>query len=260
MTTVEPIPILVLAMSVSNRLNLLQKVQGADLSAGIMECVYKYSRAKLTHIPELHQIDLGGDVSGIYESGRLPLSLHHWKRGWWDGSAAFPMAQMHLISDICGDCFLQRWRFEGDMVLSNGYSIATYPTGALNKFETGMDLSKVENTWVPIKTVEDSVNRGTDHDVGPDRPMLELEKEKIQYRFLDAVKVDGGIRQFYHHYGLDGELDTILELYWTEYNEEPGKSDSRPTASDTANVKDEQSEPSEARKLGTELHSHIKND
>ena len=182
-----------------------------------MECVYRYTQTKLTHIPELHQFDLGGDVSGIYESGRLPLSLHHWKRGWWDerDGPAFPVVAMHLISDICGDCFLQRWQFKGDMILSNGYSIATYPRGALHKFKDGMDLSKVENTWAPIRTVENSVNRGTDHDVGPDRPMLELEKDKIQYRFLDAVKVEGGVRQFYHHYGLDGELDTILELYWT---------------------------------------------
>ena len=223
-----------------------------------MECVYRYSRTKLTHIPELHQIDLGGDVSGIYESGRLPLSLHHWKGGWWDGSA-FPMATMHLISDICGDCFLQRWRFKGDMILSNGYSIATYPDGALNRFEKGLDLSKVEKTWGPMRTVEDSVNRGTDHDIGPDRPMLELEKEKIQYRFLDAVKVDGGIRQFYHHYGSDDGLDTILELYWTDSEENSEKSEAEPAP--VANeAEDGPPKSHESQKSGTELHSHSNND
>ena len=187
-----------------------------------MECIYRHTRTKLTHVSELHQFDLGGDVSGIYESGRQPLSLHHWKRGWWNerDGPAFPIVAMHVISDICSECFLQRWQFKGDMILSNGYSIATYPTGALHKFKDGMDLSKVENTWVPVRTVEKSVNRGTDHDVGPDRPMLELEKDKIQYRFLDAVKVEGGVRQFYHHSGLDGELDTILELYWTQDRDE----------------------------------------
>ena len=215
-----------------------------------MECVYRYSRTKLTHIPELHQFDLGGDVSGIYESGRLPLSLHHWKHGWWDerDGPAFPMVAMHLISDICGDCFLQRWQFKGDMILSNGYSIATYPTGVLRNFEPGMDLSKVEKTWSPMRAVDDSVNRGTDHDVGPDRPMLKLDEEKIQYRFLDAVKVDGGIRQFYHHYGLEGELDTVLELYWITDREE--------SKFDEA----EKSEQEASGRSRTELQSHTPGD
>ena len=166
------------------------------------------------------------------------------------------MTAMHLISDICGDCFLQRWRFKGDMILSNGYSIATYPHGALNNFEKGLDLSKVEKTWGPMRTVEDSVNRGTDHDIGPDRPMLELEKEKIQYRFLDAMKVDGGIRQFYHHYGPDDEPDTILELYWTEYKESE-KVESHVIAVDTG---DAPPESHRSQKAGTELHSHSNSD
>ena len=222
-----------------------------------MECVYKYSRTKLTPISELHQFDLGGDVSGIYESGRLPLSLHHWKRGWWDerDGPAFPIAPMHLIYDICGDCFLQRWLFDDDVILSNGYSVASYPTGALSKFKPGMGLDKVESTWLPLKVVDKSVNKGTDHDVGPDRPKLELEKDKIQYRFLDAVKVEGGIRQFYHHYGLEGELDTVLELFWTEYQEEPEKADSEPASPDS-NEKVDKSLGDLPKGSGTELQSH----
>ena len=31
--------------------------------------------------------------------------------------------------------------------------------------------------------------------------MLKLGKEKIQYRFLNAVAVDGGVKQFYLHEG-----------------------------------------------------------
>lgn len=183
-----------------------------------MECVYKYSDTKLTHETALHQIDLPGDLSGIYESGRLPLSLHRWKRGWWDESDGpqFPMTDMHLVADFCGDCFLQRWQFGKDMILSNGYSIAMYPTDALSKFELGMGLSKVEKTWGETRRVEESVNRGTDHDIGRTRPMLELEKEKVQYRFLHAIPFEGGVRQFYHHYGLEGDHDTLVELLWTQ--------------------------------------------
>ena len=103
-----------------------------------------------------------------------------------------------------------------DMILSNGYSAATYPTGALNRFPLGMGLSKVEETWGETNKVEESVNRGSDHDIGRTRPMLELEKDKIQYRFLHAIPLEGGIRQFYHHYGLEGGVDTLVELFWTE--------------------------------------------
>ena len=145
------------------------------------------------------------------------------------------------------------------MILSNGYSIATYPQGALNQFEKGLDLSKVEKTWGPMRTVEDSVNRGTDHDVGPDRPMLELELEKIQYRFLDAVKVDGGIRQFYHHYGPDDELDTILELYWTEFKEDAEKIEIE-HAPVVNEAEDAPPKSHKSQTSGTELHSHSNSD
>ena len=96
------------------------------------------------------------------------------------------------------------------MILSNGYTIASYPTGAHKK----VDLDMAEGTWMDAGLVDDSNNAGWDHYVGPLRPMLELEKEKIQYRFLDALVIDGGVKQFYLHLGLDGDLDTLLEVFW----------------------------------------------
>jgi len=93
-----------------------------------------------------------------------------------------------------------------------------YPTGALNNFELRIGLSKVEKTWGETRRVEDSVNRGTDHDIERTRPMLELEKEKVQYRFLHAILFEGEVRQFYHHYGLEGDQDTLVELFWTQKN------------------------------------------
>ncbi|KAL8685012.1 MAG: hypothetical protein Q9218_008021, partial [Villophora microphyllina] len=45
----------------------------------VMRCVYGHTDTKLTNEPALHQMDIFGDLSGVYESGRLPLSLHHWK-------------------------------------------------------------------------------------------------------------------------------------------------------------------------------------
>lgn len=184
----------------------------------IRECIVWHADTKLTHVPGLHQIDMHGDISGLYESGRLPLSLHHWKGGWWDEQGYgtwFPMHAMHLVADICGDCFLQRWQFGSEMVLSNGYSIATYPTGAWDSLEKAGHLGRPESTWEAAGIVEGSNNAGWDHYVGPLRPKLQLEEEKVQYRFLDAVAVDGGVRQFYLHLGIDGDLDTLFEIFWT---------------------------------------------
>lgn len=179
----------------------------------IVECINWHSSTRLTHIAGLHQIDIHGDRSGLLESGRRLLSFHHWKEGWWDEGGYgtwFPLHAMHYVADVCGDCFLQRWQFGSDMVLSNGYSIATYPTGALKK----ADMRQAEGTWQDAGLVEDSNNAGWDHYVGPLRPMLQLEKEKIQYRFLDAIVVDGGVKQFYLHLGLNDDLDTLLEIFW----------------------------------------------
>ena len=190
----------------------------------IYECIKWYGDTRLTHVSGLHQIDLHGDRSGLFESGRNLLSLHHWKEGWWDEGnlgnfrpgrgSWFPMDAMHLVADICAGCFLQRWQFGNDTVLSNGYSIAEYPTGALNKFPRFHGLEKVEQTWLAPGLVDGSLNSGFDHYLGVTRPMLKLEEDKLQYRFLDAVAVDGGVRQYYHHYGLDGQLDTVVELFW----------------------------------------------
>ena len=193
----------------------------------IFECIKWHTNTKLTHVPGLHQIDLHGDRSGLYESGRQLLTVHHWKDGWWDDGGMrladskpmnwFPMASMHLIASVCHSCFLQRWQFGDIMVLSNGYSIATYPTGELRRFQKDMGLERVEHTWTTPAVIEGSHNEGFDHYLGPLRPKLELEKDKVQYFFLDAVAADGGVRQWYMRLGNDTEnrMDELVELFWS---------------------------------------------
>jgi len=190
----------------------------------IFECVTWNSNTPLTPLPGLYQIDIHGDRSGLFESGRKIISLHHWKEGWWDVNSVggnkrkhetwFPMDRMHLVADICGTCFLQRWQFGTDSVLSNGYSIAVYPKGSLTEFEDHHGLDKVEQTWPDPKQIQDAAIGPFDHYLGPLRPMLKLEVEKLQYRFLHAETVGGGVRQFYLHLGLGGEADTLVELLW----------------------------------------------
>ncbi|KAL8811874.1 MAG: hypothetical protein Q9200_001462 [Gallowayella weberi] len=173
----------------------------------VMRCVYGHTETKLTNEPDLHQMDIYGDLSGLFESGRLPLSLHHWK-----GKDGYPVDLMSLVMNVCGDCFLQRWQFGADTVLSNGYSIAVYPEGEL---ANGLDFSKAEETW-EARTVDESVNPGTAHSLSPSRPRLALDKQKIQYRLLESAFVNDAVRQSYLHKGKEGtdELDTLLVLYW----------------------------------------------
>lgn len=192
----------------------------------IYECIRRYTDTPLTSIPGFHQIDIHGDRSGVFESGRQLLTLHHWKEGYWDEkgegpdgirhSRWFPMDQMSLVTDVCDRCYLQRWQFGNDTILSNGYSISTYPRGAIKTTKKKpLRLDKMEYTWVtPVKV--ESKSKGWDHYLGPLRPSLKLEDEKIPYRFLAGVKADGGVRQYHRHLGKEGDMDTVIELFWIQ--------------------------------------------
>ena len=192
----------------------------------VFDCITGHTTTKLQPVPGLHQMDLGGDLSGFYESGRLPLSLHHWKAGWHFEQKpeqralnTYPMAKMHLVSDICGDCFLQRWQFGSNTVLSNGFSISTYPDEkVLAQLVKTKDMDKIEDTFMPTREVN-SFMKGYEHSIAPLRPKVE---SKIQYKFLDAKAEDGGVRQYYVYKALDKEPDTLYEIFWTSYEEAHG--------------------------------------
>ena len=185
----------------------------------VFECLTAHTTTKLQPLLGLHQTDLGGDLSGFYESGRLPLSLHHWKTGWHFEQKpeqralnTYPMAKMHLVSDVCGDCFLQRWQFGSNTILSNGFSISTYQNqNVLAELVKCKDIDKIEDTFLPTREVN-SFMKGYEHSIGPLRPKVE---GKIQYKFLDAKQEDGGVRQYYIYRSLDREPDIVYEIFWT---------------------------------------------
>ena len=185
----------------------------------LFECITSHTTTKLVPVPGLHQTDLGGDLSGFYESGRLPLSLHHWKTGWHfeqkpeqRAMNTYPMAKMHLISDVCGDCFLQRWQFGPNTILSNGFSISTYQNqNILADLVKKKEMDKIEDTFMPTREVN-SFMKGYEHSIGPLRPRVE---GKIQYQFLDAKAEDGGVRQYYIYKASDKEPDIVYEIFWT---------------------------------------------
>ena len=202
------------------------RTTAGDIS--VMDCVYRYSSTKLTHIPSLHQVDMHGDLSGFYESGREMLSLHHWK----EGSAAgykLEMEKMHLVADVCDSCFLQRWQFPNELLLSNGFSITSYPQGHISGQKPGgvlgtgiqmgaatetVNLEEIEGTW------GDEIN--VLHSLAPVRTRMD-ETTKVSYKLLDSTIVNGAeagvpgqkvVRQVYFKEGVEGGKDTVMVLNW----------------------------------------------
>lgn len=192
----------------------------------VMDCIYLHSEAKLKQVAGLSQIDFTGDHSGIYENGRRVLSLHHWKAG---STTKYPyeMDKMHLVSDVCDECFLQRWQFRNDIVLTNGFSIAKYQDGSLERgarsqlsnstfLDGAVDLRRTEVTW-------DDKNADVGHSLAPIRPELS-EDQKLSWKFLDSFLVEDGnvVRQVYlrRKIEVEGELlketDEVLVLNWKQ--------------------------------------------
>jgi len=165
----------------------------------LSDCVANHTTTTLTVIPGLHQHDLYGDLSGFYESGVRPLSVHHY-RGWYRE----PLPLMAAVAKLCGDCFLQRWIFGDDTLFANGYSVTQYRGGV-----AAIDLDRMETTW-------SQPGHSFDHSMGPLRPPLD-EDEKKSYRLRDAVADrHGSLRQIYVHRGDVGkeQMDEVLELIW----------------------------------------------
>ncbi|KAK8117331.1 uncharacterized protein PG998_005612 [Apiospora kogelbergensis] len=182
-----------------NALKCIEEATAPEGDIIIRDCVYRHSKAKLTILDELFQQDLMGDPSGFFESGVRPINLHHWK-SWFH----LRPDKMSLASNLCGDCFLQRWRFGEDEVLSNGYSIAKYRDGLEE-----LDLKFMEKT-------ASNLNDGFDFSIGPFRPKLEPDAKK-SFLFEDANIDDKGVlRQLYVWRGNAdiGEMDEVIELVW----------------------------------------------
>lgn len=161
----------------------------------LKNCIYSETDSRLTLIPGLNQLDIIGDPSGFYESGRYPLSLHHWKT--WHHA---PVDHMAKAADFCGGCFLQRWRFGEDTVLANGYSVAVYSRGIDHD-----DLDRTEATF--------EYQQLFDWSYGPLRAKTDARKKKSFY-LVDAEKIGKSLRQVYVHRGKLNSKDEVLELWW----------------------------------------------
>ncbi|KAF4975343.1 hypothetical protein FZEAL_7850 [Fusarium zealandicum] len=182
----------------------------------LKQCIYAKTETELTIVKDLHQLDMGGDMSGFYESGRLPLSLHHWKS--WHQA---PVDKMVKISEVCGSCFLQRFSFGSDTVLTNGYSIVEYSAGL-----ESIDMNKMEGSWEGAAGFEWSLS--------PMRAKMDRRLKK-SYRLIDTERVGKNMRQIYVHrveddihakgrkpavdavtgaQRIDEMKDEVVELWW----------------------------------------------
>lgn len=174
----------------------------------VAECLTQHSAVRPTFDPGLNQMDIsgGGDVAaGYYESGRQMLTVHHWRspQHWYD----IDMPTVSYVSKACGDeGVLMRWLFEGDIVLSNGYSIVEYPNGI--EIE---DLEKIEHTWPEELS-------SFEHRIGPLRTKMSSD-DKRTLKMVDTEILEGyGVRQTYLEQeteeGATGKNDRVLELLW----------------------------------------------
>ncbi|KAB8239454.1 glycosyltransferase family 31 protein [Aspergillus alliaceus] len=161
-------------------------------------CIYQHTFTRLTVNHRLRQLDVQGDVSGFFESGRQPpLSVHHWK-SWFH----MDMAKLSVVSELCGDsCLLRQWKFADGWILTNGFSIMKY-SQEIDPSDKTMEL-----TW---EGQNGAVHESYLHEFGPLRGK---DWDKFSYLLEDSVLDGNKVRQWYVH--RDPEKgDQILELIW----------------------------------------------
>jgi hypothetical protein len=153
----------------------------------LRKCIYENTEIRLTILRDLHQLDILGDPSGFYEAVLAPLSLHHFKGGFWHSAKPYEGAQ---ITHICGEaCYLQRFLRNDDFIVSNGYSVAYYPYGIQ------FDVQQMEGTF---SAATDDYGWNLDFMLGPQRQSLVKSGRKVAWELqASSLQVDGSVRQIY---------------------------------------------------------------
>lgn len=199
-----------------------QKLQESNTGWGpqgdilLRKCIYENTEIRLTMLRELHQLDIQGDPSGFYEAGLAPLSLHHFKGGAWHSAKPYEGAQ---VIHGCGEaCFLQRFLMNDDFLISNGYSVAYYPSGIQ------FDINQMERTFT---AAPDDFGWNLDFMLGPQRRSLAESGRKVAWDLQESVlQSDGSVRQTYIRKANDRrwtetpggqkmfDKDGVIELIW----------------------------------------------
>ncbi|RDW60410.1 glycosyltransferase family 31 protein [Aspergillus mulundensis] len=177
----------------------------------LASCIYAHTTAKFTWERGLYQLDLHGDASGFFESGRrLPLSVHHWK-SWFNAD----MVAMGKVARICGDeCLLRRFYLakSKDWFLVNGYSVIQDKT-------LWNEPRPMEQTW------QKSKYKGDDPFAYSLGPLRRKDDDKVSFSLRDAFVVDMApegkmgtgteeVRQIYVFNATAETPPRVLEVAW----------------------------------------------
>lgn len=178
------------------------------------QCIQRFGNTHLTLWPSLYQMDMKGEVDGVYESGRKIESLHHWNS--WYSKDVVKMVTGAAASGRRS--ILRRWIFDQEehvnnstgkttrtfWVLTNGYSLVKY-TYDENTPDDAINFDHTEKTWE-----EDP--RGYENRLGPLRPRDQEGVTKDRWLLRDAFVVGPNVHQWYVREEDEGH--SVVEIVW----------------------------------------------
>ena len=178
------------------------------------QCIQRFGNTPLTLWPSLYQMDMKGEVDGVYESGRKIESLHHWN-SWYNKD----VVKMTTVAAAAGRrSVLRRWIFDQEVhinnstgkstrtfwVLTNGYSMVKY-TYDENTPDDAINFDHTEKTWE-----EDP--RGYENRLGPLRPRDQEGVTKDRWLLRDAFVLGDNVHQWYVREEDEGH--SVIEIVW----------------------------------------------
>ncbi|PGH26393.1 hypothetical protein AJ80_01891 [Polytolypa hystricis UAMH7299] len=180
----------------------------------LAQCIDKQCGTRLTIWDSLYQMDMRGEPDGVFESGRIIDSLHHWN-SWYNKD----VVKMSSVAAAAGrDSVLRRWRFDEKeiidpetgtkkhsfWVLTNGYSIIRYMAGGKLGAST-VNFDKVEKTWADN---QDPYEKR----LGPMRPKNQDGVEKQRWMLRESIVIGENVHQLYMREEV--ETHSIIEVVW----------------------------------------------
>ncbi|KAL5363267.1 hypothetical protein BJX96DRAFT_114685 [Aspergillus floccosus] len=178
------------------------------------QCIQRYGDTPLTLWPSLYQMDMKGEVDGVYESGRKIESLHHWN-SWYTKD----VVKMTTVSAAAGRrSVLRRWVFDQEeivnnstgksvrtfWVFTNGYSLVKY-TYDEDTPDDAINFDHAEKTWE-----EDP--RGYEARLGPLRWRDQDGVTKDRWLLREAFVVGDNVHQWYVREEDEGH--SVIEIVW----------------------------------------------
>lgn len=177
----------------------------------LRDCFTRNTELGMQIMPSFYNPENSTNNSKIdaYESGIRPLVLHGgMERHGMDVNTA------HLVTNVCSGCFMRRYVFHDNWVLSVGVSISQH----FDKLDYGIKHAKsdrlAEESTRPSISPELVID-----DAGVDRTALTWTENRWVWRFADSVMSDdGAVWQAYINKAVDeqspDDIDSVIILVW----------------------------------------------